>query len=394
MPSQNKFFTIMVVPEKTQKVKKFILPNYLVRGFVTAIVFLVILAVIMILDYANVMNQITENKRLKIENRQLRQSVQVIKDKVSTMENTLDRIKTFSTKLKIITNIEEPATESNSGLSPLPAPPIIQQQDNNSIPTAPSKKEENKNGVDTSSNNSPVENISSSGIETDTDEDMMLNSSIANDPDSQRAKRKSLIASMMKTTEDPSALTLTDADNSTFVKKEFEKLDTAYEAVNSFSSQMETEIQYILEKVTEKRSLILGTPTRLPTLGYITSDYGIRISPYDNRRKMHEGIDIANRYGADVIAPANGLVQFSGDRSGYGKVIVVDHGNGIETYFAHLSRQFVKSGDKIKRGQRIGAVGSSGHSTGPHVHYEVRANGLPVDPCWYILDQSNVCRSR
>lgn len=385
----------MVVPEKTQKVKKFILPNYLVRGFVAAIVFLAILAVIMILDYANVMNQITENKRLKIENRQLRQSVQVIKDKVSTMENTLDRIKTFSTKLKIITNIEEPATVSNTTLAPLPAPPVIQQQNNNSVPAPPSKKDEDKNGIDTSSNTSaPVENISSSGIETDTDEDIMLGATLANDPDSQRAKRKSLIAAMMRSTQDSSALTLTDADNSIYVQKEFEKLDNAYEAVNSFSAQMETEIQYILEKVTEKRSLILGTPTRLPTLGYITSDYGIRISPYDNRRKMHEGIDIANRYGADVIAPANGLVQYSGDRAGYGKVIVIDHGNGIETYFAHLSRQFVKAGDKIKRGQRIGAVGSSGHSTGPHVHYEVRANGLPVDPCWYILDQANVCRSR
>ncbi len=394
MPSQNKFFTIMVVPEKTQKVKKFVLPNYLVRGFVTALVFFALLAIIMVLDYANVMNQITENKRLKVENRQLRQSVQVIKDKISTMENTLDRLKTFSTKLKIITNIEEPASSMlTPSQAPIPAPPVLQQQDTNQIPTPPSKKDE----TDSTSINPPTDNISSSGIETDTDEDFQnfnQSNSIANDPDAMRARRKSLVASMMRSTSDSTALTLTDADNSAFVKKEFEKIENVYTSVNDFATQMENEIQYILEKVTEKRSLILGTPTRLPTLGYITSDYGVRISPYDNRRKMHEGIDIANRYGADVISPANGLVQFSGDRAGYGKVVVIDHGNGIETYFAHLSRSFVKHGDKIKRGQRLGSVGNSGHSTGPHVHYEVRANGLPVDPCWYILDQANVCRSR
>jgi len=109
---------------------------------------------------------------------------------------------------------------------------------------------------------------------------------------------------------------------------------------------------------------------------------------------MHEGIDIANRYGADIVAPADGTVLFSGTKPGYGKLIIIDHGNGLETRYAHNSKCYVQVGERIRRGQRIGAVGNTGHSTGPHCHYEVHANGLPVDPCWYILDQPGLCRGR
>src|SRR6476660_7395882 len=100
----NKFFTIMVVPEKSQQVRKLVIPSAVFKGGILSLAFVGVLAAIMVLDYANVMNQINE---LKLENRELRQNVQVFKTKMVTMENTLDRVKTFVTKLRIITNIED-----------------------------------------------------------------------------------------------------------------------------------------------------------------------------------------------------------------------------------------------------------------------------------------------
>ncbi|HRK01145.1 MAG TPA: M23 family metallopeptidase [Oligoflexia bacterium] len=400
----NKFFTIMVVPEKTQKVRKIIIPHYVFHGMIIAIAFAAVLAVVMVLDYANVMNQISENKKLKVENRQLRQSVQVFKNKMFTIENTLDRVKTFATKLRIITNIEDspmspsipesmPTLPSQPALPPFapsaphsqapgPAPPNVTQR----IPTRPG-------------------NHLGSPIEADTDLEDTLNPLADKiiDPmyaqesvpryDDRRSERKNLLASLMSGAQEIT-MALSDTEASLYVQSEFEKLDLAYDAVNSFALETEQETQFILEKLGEKRTLLASTPTRLPTLGYVTSEYGVRISPIDGRRKMHEGIDIANRYGADIIAPADGLVVFSGVKPAYGKLVILDHGNGIETRFAHNSKTTVKVGDRVKRGQRIANVGSTGHSTGPHCHYEVHAGGMPVDPCWYILDHPAICRSR
>ncbi len=388
----------MVVPEKSDKVRKFIIPNYIVKGTAVSIAFVLILAVIMVLDYANVMNQITENKKLHVENRQLRQAVQVFKDKMVTIESTMDRVKTFSTKLRIITNIEEAPTS----ISPVPPPPSLPFPTSpNTNPVAPNSSKVQPNSssiaIPTTTPIAAKEIDSSNGMEADTDaeaDDELLNAfqTVVRDEVAERALRKEVISALM--VESPESLTLSETDTSLFVKSEFEKLNRAYEVMKSFTELQEFDIQHTLERLGEKRAILAGTPTRLPTLGYVTSEYGVRISPYDTRRKMHEGIDIANRYGADVISPANGLVTFAGIKAGYGKVVILDHGNGLETYFAHLSRNIVKQGVRVKRGQIIASVGSSGHSTGPHLHYEVRANGLPVDPCWYILDQPTVCRMR
>ncbi len=413
----NKFFTILIVPEKTQKVRRIIVPNYIFKGGVLACVVIVVLAAIMVLDYANVMNQITENKQLKVENRQLKQAVQVFKNKMVTMEHTLDRVKTFATKLRIITNIAEQVSPLDQNLSPVP--PIMPGVLPLSTPTMPpvlpqSEKSPNNHSQQSvvpknESSMAPLTSYSQTDLERDTDEEKTLplenhinpesemiqltqiTSSVKND-EHKRAKRLNLLAALMSPVAEVSSLT--DADTSMFVKAEFEKLDAAYEELSKFSIEQEQDVQFILERLSEKRALLAGTPTLLPTLGYITSEYGIRISPYDGRKKMHEGIDIANRYGAEIISPADGMVSFAGVKPGYGKLLVIDHGNGIETAYAHNAAFYVKATQKIKRGQRVAAVGNTGHSTGPHCHYEVRARGLPVDPCWYVLDHPAICRQR
>jgi murein DD-endopeptidase MepM/ murein hydrolase activator NlpD len=101
---------------------------------------------------------------------------------------------------------------------------------------------------------------------------------------------------------------------------------------------------------------------------------------------MHEGLDIANRIGTPVIAPADGIVSDTGKDSAYGNVIVISHGFGINSRFLHLSKILVSPGQRVKRGDKIAEVGTTGKSTGPHLHYEVRVNGIPVNPVRYIVN--------
>ena len=145
-----------------------------------------------------------------------------------------------------------------------------------------------------------------------------------------------------------------------------------------------TELTQYLE---EKNFIMLSTPTIWPTRGWVSSKFGFRTSPFSGRRVFHEGLDIAARYGIDVRATAKGVVVFSGTRTGYGYIVTIDHGYGYLTRYAHNSALLVKVGDKVEKGTPIAKVGSSGNSTGPHVHYEVLSNGIPVNPIKYIVEE-------
>lgn len=128
-------------------------------------------------------------------------------------------------------------------------------------------------------------------------------------------------------------------------------------------------------------------PTVAPTRGWITSDFGLRRSPLTGRRQLHEGIDVASPYGSPVVATGDGVITFAGRWGGLGQKVVIDHGYGLTTVYGHNSRLAVQEGDRVRRGQIIAAVGSSGRSTGPHLHYEVLVGGVPVDPKRFMLEQ-------
>lgn len=121
-----------------------------------------------------------------------------------------------------------------------------------------------------------------------------------------------------------------------------------------------------------------------PAAGSVTSGYGYRTHPIFGDRRLHTGIDIGAPYGAPVIAADSGVVTYAGVMSGYGNVVVVDHGGGLATTYNHLSAFTVGSGQRVDRGEQVGAVGCSGYCTGPHLHFEVRLNGSPVDPMPYL----------
>ncbi|HKY64058.1 MAG TPA: M23 family metallopeptidase [bacterium] len=126
-------------------------------------------------------------------------------------------------------------------------------------------------------------------------------------------------------------------------------------------------------------------PSIWPTQGSVTSDYGMRLSPIHREKKFHGGLDIAAPVGSPIFATADAVVSFSGYQGGYGRVLILDHGLGLATLYAHASKVFAKKGDRVRQGQIIAAVGKSGDTTGPHLHYEVRVQGLSQDPRPYGL---------
>jgi murein DD-endopeptidase MepM/ murein hydrolase activator NlpD len=135
----------------------------------------------------------------------------------------------------------------------------------------------------------------------------------------------------------------------------------------------------------EQKNLLAATPSIWPTKGWLSSGFGYRESPFTGEKEFHKGIDVSTRAGAPIVASANGVVSFAGWDRGYGRVVVIRHRHGFETKYAHLKKCLVKTGRPVKRGEAIGLVGSSGKSTGPHLHYEVHLNGVPVNPIRYVL---------
>ncbi|MFO7811780.1 MAG: peptidoglycan DD-metalloendopeptidase family protein [Pelovirga sp.] len=138
--------------------------------------------------------------------------------------------------------------------------------------------------------------------------------------------------------------------------------------------------QDVRNLLNDQISISRSTPKGWPTHGWLSSYFGKRKSPFTGRTVMHEGLDIAANTGTPVVAPADGIVARVEYSPTYGNTVIIDHGYGYQSLYAHNSRNLVKVGQRVKRGERIAQVGNTGVSTGPHLHYEVHLNGVPIDP--------------
>ncbi len=164
------------------------------------------------------------------------------------------------------------------------------------------------------------------------------------------------------------------------------RLSDQLDQLGAEAQAQEEALQALTGYFEDRKALLASTPAIWPVRGWVTSDFGFRLDPYTSQRKTHEGLDIANTPGTPIVAPADGTVVYASQEGGYGNVIVIDHGLGIKTRYAHLSKIDVHLGDRVRRGQLIAAIGNTGRSTGPHLHYEVRINGVPENPRKFILE--------
>lgn len=152
------------------------------------------------------------------------------------------------------------------------------------------------------------------------------------------------------------------------------------------ADMQEQSLQELSFAAEQKSSRWAATPSIWPVKGWVTSGFGPRVSPFTEKPAWHDGLDIGAAANAPVQAPAQGRVTSVGFDSKLGNVVKLDHGFGIETLYGHLAKALVKEGQRVKRGDVVGLVGSTGLATGPHLHYMVKVNGQTFDPTKYILD--------
>lgn len=289
-----------------------------------------------VVDYVGLLAQSIENKRLKAENAQLVRQMQVIEGKVSSLENSLERVKTFTTKLKLITNIDSEDRNLNLSMGAQPAA------------------------------GAPVEDFEQP---------------MAQRPPLHELEKEEADFVQKK------PLNELRGELSTQPGKDYQVLAIRIDKAIQETSLREQSVIDLWELLSERQSLLASTPNIRPARGWSTSRYGYRISPFSGKPAFHSGIDIAAAPGSPVFAPAEGVVSYTGYDDGYGKLVTVDHGYGVTTRFGHLSQAYVQVGQRVSRWDVIASVGSSGRSTGPHLHYEVRVNGVPRNPQLYILDE-------
>jgi len=354
----DRYYTLMIIPEKEKGVRSVRIPRNVFRAMSVVTSAVVILLFVMIYDYQRIHQEIYTNKHLTIENRQLKEQVQLFQMKLNTLGEDIERIRVFEKKIKVITGLDQhdatvPFLKSNiqTPNSDTHNEDIPPQSSNYSLP----ENEKIKNFAEFKKIRSLYE---------------------------QKMAASFGLSSGYQVTKDWSELTR----QSFLLAEEFASFDYHYKKLSANMEKLKLEINSLDEALLDKESFLRSTPTLMPTQGWITSYYGPRVNPVTGKLKMHEGLDVGAEVGSQIIAPADALVTFSGHKAGFGNFLELDHGYGIETVYAHADRLLVRKGERIKRGELIAKVGNTGYSTGPHLHYEVRVNGTPVDPMYYVLE--------
>ena len=152
------------------------------------------------------------------------------------------------------------------------------------------------------------------------------------------------------------------------------------------AESQEVSMLEVVEALEDKHDRLVSSPAIWPTKGWLTSRFGLRVSPFTGGRQFHAGIDIAGAKGTDVVAPGAGKIVFAGKKGPMGNAVIIDHGYGVRTHYGHSDKLLVKRGERVERGQVIAALGNTGRSTGPHLHYSVEVKGKSVNPLNYIFD--------
>lgn len=323
-------FTLIVTSNKEHTTKVFnISKTWLYCG--VGALFVAFFAVsFIIVDYSQLLVQQTYASHLEKQNKDLQAQVKKFSERMEVVQVDLEKINRFSRKLRLITSGEN---ESDKQLELDLGKPIIDETDRGlaSLKTSSSQAVKSSTGL-----SFPLFKKSNTDY-------TFLNP-------------------------------ITEAD-----------LTLAFEKTELEAKKVERDITILFERIASKRDLLAATPSIRPTGGWVSSGFGYRKDPFTGRSRLHKGMDFAANRGTPIYAPAAGVVSFAGREGGYGKIVSIDHGYGIVTRYAHNSRLHVKTGQRVKRWDKISEVGSTGRSSGPHLHYEVRVNGVPVDPEKYIL---------
>jgi murein DD-endopeptidase MepM/ murein hydrolase activator NlpD len=298
----------------------------------------------------------------------LRSDIQSAKNRLETLDQSVSRLKSFAQKLKVIGQLDAP--QSSKALRG-PVPGFQQNQGGASgMPTNSGEDTEDSGSIEDPDKQGASHKPNDPALYADVD------ASPQNiDSQMELSRTRSLMSELGQEFE---AQTLTDqvsrlTQMATDLKEQADSEELVY-----------AELQELFQDRVDR---LLRTPSIKPAYGYLSSDFGYRFNPFSGRRTFHAGTDIANSVGTPIVAPAEGIVTYVGSSGGFGLVVRIDHGYNLVTKYGHTSKVFVTQGQRVKRGDKIANIGSSGRSTGPHLHYQVEVNGKPVNPRFFMLDE-------
>ena len=360
----NKAYTILVSSNRRGKTRAFTVSAAWLKASLAIGCILAVIGSVVTLDYIGLLLQSAENKKLKAESIHLRRQFRLVESKLGTLEKSLDRVKNFSKKLRLITNVEDEDRSLKLSMGP--------------NPSSPSGRARSFLGIQ-GSGNAQRSYVGDHG-------------GYGQAVGAPGAQRKMASVRSSNALEDALFINRAPLDRLTGELSRSNGRDYGTLSIRIDRSVKDTQLteQGVLalyDALSERQSLLNATPNIKPTRGWFTSQFGYRLDPFTGKPQMHNGLDLAAAPGTPVYAPAHGVVSYVGYERGYGNLVSIDHGFGVVTRFAHNSQVFVEVGDKINRRQVIAAVGSTGRSSGPHLHYEVRVHGVPVDPMNYILGE-------
>jgi len=323
-----KKYTVLVFSQQASRVKRFIFSPLTLKIGAAVLTLLLVVSAYLFYDYITYQKNIFDLKELRNELNSRQAEIQSFLEKISLLEEQLTRLKLVEEQVKKdLKEVQELKNEKKvKKLTPLPS--------------VPQKTSENK-------------------------EDL-------------QPHQKALLLRQDE-------VSILERERPKLVSRLYmELMDLSKEAF-----QRERTLKDLKEFLQAQKSVLLSIPSLWPVYGRITSSFGeVRFSPSSGGTRPHMGIDISAPTGTPIVAPADGVVLSAGREAEYGLLISVDHGHGFTTMYGHLKEIRVKPGDRVKTGQLLGTVGTTGNTTGPHLHYEVRIHGRPANPFSYLTQTS------
>ncbi len=341
--NSKKTYTILLFSDSAETPRKVVVPGAVAKCLLIALSVVIVLGSSVLVDYVQLLFEKNQTRWLRTENQYLKEQFKDVEGKLVALETSLERVESFSSKLKLITNIGSADRQLELTL-PMRSDAPSAQVSPQALPQGSSQSPVPQRWP---ANIGPVEGYF---------QKESYNSPVQNSGDS------------------------------VAIQSNYSTISVRMDKVLRGTELREKESLQLWKDLSDKNDILLTTPSIRPTGGWISSTFGTRSSPFSGDLSQHKGLDIAADSGTPIVAPASGIVSYASFDEGYGKLISIDHGHGIVTRFGHCSQMYVKVGQQVRRGDIIGAVGTTGRSTGPHLHYEVRLGGVPVNPEKFILE--------
>jgi hypothetical protein len=342
-----KQYTLMLVGDERSPVRRFLITEVAIKRTIAGFALALLIGGVATWDYWRMRSQNAELASLRVEAAEQREQIGHFQTTLSDMNTELTRVQELERKVRIIANLPGAAAVGGAGVTEL-------------VPA---------------------------GVDGAVGSEDMLQLPVGVPIDLDQADHHPLHGDEPLSQLGPSAAELEVIEGlTTESARDVRRLEQKGRSVVRVADHRALSLLELIDQLEDKSSRLASLPSVWPARGWLTSRYGPRISPYTGGRQMHSGIDIAARAGTEIVSPARGRVSFVGSKGPLGNTLMVDHGFGVKTIYGHTSKIHVKAGDEVERGQRIAAIGSTGRSTGPHLHYVVQVSGKSKNPLDYIFD--------